>query len=306
MKQFDFIGKSKTFFAISSALIIISLVCAVLFGIPLDIEFKGGAILTYSYEGSLDTEAFKTDIETALGEAVTIQETVDFSTGKNNIVANLAVIDGIDANTQLELTNTLTEKYADNNLESVSVSVVDPVIGTEFLQKSLVAVIFASLIMIVYVSLRFKLISGWSAGITAVIALIHDVLIVFGLFVIFRIPLNDNFIAVILTILGYSLNDTIVIYDRVRENKNAYGNKLSTAELMNKSLNQSLARSIMTTVTTATTMAVVSAVAYYYNVTSILTFSIPMMIGMISGVYSSLCIAAPLWVVWQDKKANKA
>ena len=101
-----------------------------------------------------------------------------------------------------------------------------------------------------------------------------------------------------------SLNDTIVIYDRVRENKKLYGNKLNTAALMNKSLNQSLTRSLITTITTVTAMAVVSIVAYFYNVNSILSFSVPMMIGMLSGVYSSLCIAAPLWVMWQEKKAT--
>ena len=161
---------------------------------------------------------------------------------------------------------------------------------------------FASLLMVVYISLRFKKIGGWSAGITAVIALIHDLLMVFAVFVLFRISINANFIAICLTILGYSLNDTIVIYDRVRENKRIYGDAMPIEEMMNLSLNQSFTRSLMTSITTASAMVVVSVIAKMYNVTSILSFSFPMIIGMVSGCYSSLCIATMLWVIWQKKK----
>jgi preprotein translocase SecF subunit len=158
--------------------------------------------------------------------------------------------------------------------------------------------------MVFYIGVRFRKISGWSAGITAVIALTHDLIIVFAVFLLLRIPLNANFIAVCLTILGYSLNDTIVIYDRIRENRRIYGGAMPTEDLVSLSLNQSVFRTLMTTATTAAAMGVVSVVAYLYNVTSILSFSVPMIAGLLSGVYSSLCIAPLLWVVWQQKKAT--
>ncbi|MEG2175150.1 MAG: protein translocase subunit SecF, partial [Oscillospiraceae bacterium] len=173
-------------------------------------------------------------------------------------------------------------------------------------QKSMVALGFAALVMVVYISLRFKKISGWSAGITAVIALLHDIIMVFAVFVLFRIPLNSNFIAVSLTILGYSLNDTIVIYDRLRENKRLCGPNLPTAELVNLSINQSFTRSLMTSITTISAMVVVTLVAMFYHVDSILSFSFPMIMGMISGFYSSVCIAPNLWVMWQDRCAQKS
>lgn len=126
---------------------------------------------------------------------------------------------------------------------------------------------------------------------------------VFAVFVVGRISLNANFIAVCLTILGYSLNDTIVIYDRIRENRRIYGASMPVEDLVNLSLNQSMTRSLLTSVTTASAMIVVSLVALLYNVNTILSFSFPMIIGMVSGFYSSVCIAPALWTMWQKKKA---
>jgi preprotein translocase SecF subunit len=114
-----------------------------------------------------------------------------------------------------------------------------------------------------------------------------------------------NFIAVILTIIGYSLNDTIVIYDRIRENRRIYGSKMAPRELVDLSVNQTLVRCINTSVTTAISMIVVTVVAMLFNVDSIFSFSFPLILGLISGTYSSVCLASPLWVRWQEHKAKK-
>ena len=304
MKKWNirFYGHRKIYFGLSIALIAIMLVGAVLFGVDLDIQFKGGALITYSYTGDVDQAEFQQTIESVLEQKVSLQKSTDIATGTQNFVISLPTSEGLNADKQAELATALVEKYRDYNLATASVSVISPTIGKEFLIKSLTAVAFASLLMVVYISLRFKKIGGWSAGITAVVALIHDLLMVFAVFVLFGISINANFIAVCLTILGYSLNDTIVIYDRVRENKRLYGNTMPLEEMMDLSLNQSFTRSLMTSITTVCSMVVVSVVAYLYNVTSILSFSVPMIIGMISGCYSSLCIATMLWVIWQKKK----
>ncbi len=298
----NFYGNRKIYFGLSIALIILMLVGSVMFGVDLDIQFKGGALITYSYTGDIDQAGFQQSIETVLGQKVSLQKLTDIATGTQNLVVSLPTSEGLNADKQAELATALDEKYKDNNLSTASISVVNPTIGKEFLIKSLTAVAFASLLMVVYISLRFKKIGGWSAGITAVIALIHDLLMVFAVFVLFRISINANFIAICLTILGYSLNDTIVIYDRVRENKRIYGDAMPIEDMMNLSLNQSFTRSLMTSITTASAMVVVSVIAKMYNVTSILSFSFPMIIGMVSGCYSSLCIATMLWVIWQKKK----
>ncbi len=128
-------------------------------------------------------------------------------------------------------------------------------------------------------------------------------------FVILRIPLNGNFIAALLTILGYSINDTVVIYDRIRENSALYSKKqMSLAELVNLSINQSFARSLMTSITTCLALGVVCMISVIYRLDSIYSFAFPLLFGMVSGVYSTICIATPLWVDWKSKKkaAKKA
>ena len=299
----NFFAYRKYYFTISIMLIVVTLACALVFGINLDIQFKGGALLTYSYTGDIDASAFQKAAEKVLGQSVSMQESTDIATGKQNIVLSLPTSEGIDAERQAALAAALNEQFSGNEIETASISVVNPTIGGEFLAKCLVAIGFAALLMVFYVSFRFRRIGGWSAGVTAVIALVHDILMVFAVFVVGRISLNANFIAVCLTILGYSLNDTIVIYDRIRENRRIYGASMPVEDLVNLSLNQSMTRSLLTSVTTASEMIVVSLVALLYNVNTILSFSFPMIIGMVSGFYSSVCIAPALWTMWQKKKA---
>ena len=299
----NFFAYRKYYFTSSIMLIVVMLACALVFGVNLDIQFKGGALLTYSYTGDLDAPAFQKAAEKVLGQSVSMQESTDIATGKRNIVLSLPTSEGIDAERQAALAAALNEQFSGNEIETASISVVNPTIGGEFLAKCLVAIGFAALLMVFYVSFRFRRIGGWSAGVTAVVALVHDILMVFAVFVIGRISLNANFIAVCLTILGYSLNDTIVIYDRIRENRRIYGTSMPVEDLVNLSLNQSMTRSLLTSVTTASAMVVVSLVALLYNVNTILSFSFPMIIGMVSGFYSSVCIAPALWTMWQKKKA---
>ncbi len=304
MKKWNirFYENRKIYFGLSILLIVIMLAGTMLLGVDLDIQFKGGALITYSYTGEIAQDEFQQTVESVLDQRISLQKSTDIATGTENFVVSLPTSEGLNADKQAELAATLTERYRDNSLATASVSVISPAIGKEFLVKSLTAVAFASLLMVIYISLRFKKIGGWSAGITAVVALVHDLFMVFAVFVLLGFSINANFIAVCLTILGYSLNDTIVIYDRVRENKRIYGDAMPVEELMNLSLNQSFTRSLMTSITTVCSMVVVSIVAYLYNVTSILSFSVPMIVGMVSGCYSSLCIATLLWVIWQKKK----
>lgn len=304
--NFDFIKNSKKYFTISIVLIIVCLLSTFIFGAKLDIQFKGGTLITYLYENDIDTAAFKADAEAALnGISVSITTGTDFSTGRKNIQVELLSNSGLTADKQIELTNALEEKYAENNLELAESTDISPSAGKEFFSKCLVAATFASIVLIIYIGIRFKNIGGWLAGLCAIIALFHDIIIVYGTFVIFGMEIDANFMAVILTILGYSVNDTIVIYDRIRENKNLFKDKYTIQELTNISTNQSLTRSINTSITTISAMLIVTIVSLVFGVKSIISFSFPMMIGLISGTYSSLCIAGPLWVYLEEKKANK-
>jgi preprotein translocase subunit SecF len=302
----DFIGNRKIYFIISAVVVAFSILSTFIFGADLDIQFKGGTIITYIYDGDLDADAFAADAKEILdGTGVTYTTGEDFSTGKNNIQLSLISNSGISSDKQFELTTSLTEKYADNNLELNESSDVSPSSGKEFFLKCIVAVILSAIVLIVYIAIRFRNIGGWLAGICAILALIHDCTIVYGTFIVCGMSINANFMAVVLTILGYSVNDTIVIYDRIRENTRLYGKSKSRNEVVNISVNQCLTRSLNTSITTCMAMLTVTIVAAVFGVTSIISFSLPVMIGMIAGTYSSVCFSAPLWALLEEKKDMK-
>lgn len=297
----DFYGKKKLFFSISIGLIALCLAFAIFFGVELDIQFRGGSIMTYTHSGEVDIATIEKEVQGLTGGNVSVQHGESAATGMTTFTIALAQSQGITPEKQMEISAKLTELYPNQSLESVSVNNVDATIGKEFFAKSIIAVIVASLIMILYIAFRFRNIGGWSAGVMAVIALFHDVLIVFAAFVFLRIPLNDNFIAVVLTILGYSLNDTIIIYDRIRENEKLMSKRAGLAEIVNLSINQSLGRAFGTTFATVLSMVVVAVVAGLYGISSIITFAVPMLFGMLSGFYSSIFLTGPLWVMWETK-----
>lgn len=303
--KLDVIGKRKLFFTISAVAMVLVVLANIVIGPKMDIQFKGGSIATYSYTGDITPDNFKKSVEDILGQSVTVQKQENSVTGETSMVVNLTASKGLTTEKQSELMEKLREVYADNNLESSGVNNVDPVMGKEFFKKCMVAVVFASVIMILYIGIRFRKIGGASAGIVSVIALLHDILIAYGVFVVMGFTINDNFIAVVLTILGYSINDTIVIYDRIRENKRYYGSKMPLGELVNMSINQCLRRTVTTSLTTVVALLCICVVAVMMNVTSILSFAVPMMVGVISGLYSSVFLSGSMWTLWQEKRAAK-
>ena len=305
----NFIGNRKKFYTFSCALIAVVLVFCGIFGVKMDVEFKGGSMITLAYEGDADLNDLKSTIGTELGKSnLTLQTGSDIS-GNQTLTVTLPGSDTLTTEQLDNLLAALNEQYPDNNFVQNEVSNVDATIGKEFLLKSVVALVAACVLILLYVAYRFRKIGGLKAGSTAIVALLHDMFVVFGVFVLLRIPLNGNFIAALLTILGYSINDTVVIYDRIRENSALYGKKqMSLAELVNLSVNQSFARSLMTSITTCLALGVVCVVSVIYRLDSIYSFAFPLLFGMVSGVYSTICIATPLWVDWKNKKkaAKKA
>ena len=305
----NFIGNRKKFYTFSCALIAVVLVFCGIFGVKMDVEFKGGSMITLAYEGDADLNDLRSTIGTELGKSnLTLQTGSDIS-GNQTLTVTLPGSDTLTTEQLNNLLAALNEQYPDNNFVQNEVSNVDATIGKEFLLKSVVALVAACVLILLYVAYRFRKIGGLKAGSTAIVALLHDMFVVFGVFVLLRIPLNGNFIAALLTILGYSINDTVVIYDRIRENSALYGKKqMSLAELVNLSVNQSFARSLMTSITTCLALGVVCVVSVIYRLDSIYSFAFPLLFGMVSGVYSTICIATPLWVDWKNKKkaAKKA
>ena len=299
----NFIGNRKKFYTFSCALLALVLVFCGVFGVKMDVEFKGGSMITLAYEGDADLNDLKSTISTELNKSsLTLQTGSDIS-GNQTLTVTLPGSDTLTTEELDSLLATLNEQYPDNAFVQNEVSNVDATIGKEFMLKSIVALVAACVLILLYVAYRFRRIGGLKAGSTAIVALLHDMLVVFGVFVILRIPLNGNFIAALLTILGYSINDTVVIYDRIRENSALHSKKqLSLAELVNLSINQSFARSLMTSITTCLALGVVCIISVIYRLDSIYSFAFPLLFGMVSGVYSTICIATPLWVDWKTKK----
>ena len=299
----NFIGNRKKFYTFSCALIAIVLVFCAVFGVKMDVEFKGGSMVTLSYEGDVDLPSLKSEIGSQLGQSdLTLQTGSDIS-GNQTLTVTLPGSQTLTTEQLDDMLTAINEAHPENNFEQNEVSNVNATIGKEFLFKSLVALVAACVLILAYVAFRFRKIGGLKAGSTAIVALLHDMFVVFGVFVILRIPLNGNFIAAVLTILGYSINDTVVIYDRIRENSALYSKKqMGLAELVNLSVNQSFSRSLMTSITTCLALGAVCVVSVIYRLDSIYTFAFPLLFGMVSGVYSTICIATPLWVDWKSKK----
>lgn len=311
MKKFNikFYQHRKVYLTISLAIFAVGLLFNLIFGVELDIDFRGGALVQYSYTGEVDQETVDQAIEDAIGRTVSVSIT-DGIGGTGNadsksLTVSLSGSDGISLDEQKAIASELSKAYPDSEFEVIQSSSVPPTMGAKFFAKCLVAVALAAVLLVIYVALRFRKIGGMSAGVMAVVALLHDVLMVYFTFVVFRFPIDDNFIAVVLTILGYSLNDTIVVYDRVRENRRIMGPKVEYELLMDTSINQTLTRSIYTSVCTFLAVTVVFIVGSVYGLSSVTTFALPMMIGIVTGCYSSVCLAGPLYVMWQNHKLKK-
>ena len=298
----NFVGNRKKFYTFSCVLIAVVMVFSVLFGVSLDVEFKGGSMITLGYTGEVCLNEAKSVIGESVGQSnLTLQTGTDIM-GEQTLTVTLPGSETLTTEQLDTMISDLNTKYPDNAFVQNEVSNVNPTIGKEFLMKSIVAVVAACVLILLYVAYRFRKIGGFSAGAMATVELLHDLFVVFGVFALLRIPLNGNFIAAMLTILGYSINDTVVIYDRIRENSALYGKKMPLTQLVNLSINQSFSRSLMTSITTCAALAIVCVVAMVFKLDSIFTFAFPLMFGMISGVYSTICIATQLWVDWKERR----
>ncbi len=301
-KNFDFIAKRKLFLIISVALLVVGLICNLVMGVELDIDFKGGTLLKYSYENTLDEAAVKDFIQTKL-DGAEIDITENGESGLKLITVTLA--DEVDTETQTTFVETLKKQFPDNDIKEIETNSLQPSYGRTFFAKCWMAIALASVFLVIYVGLRFRRIGGISAGIMALLALLHDILIAYFVFVIFRIPLNDNFVAVVLTILGYSLNDTIVIYDRIRENRKKMDKKTDINEIVNVSLRQSFGRMLNTSICTFVAIGTVAVIAMIFSMDAIISFALPMTFGVVSGFYSSTFLCTPLWALWVEHSARR-
>lgn len=306
-KTIDFFALRKIFFGVSLAIVVIGIICNFIFGTTLDIQFSGGSMLKYTYSGEVNSAELERMIQDATPDnIVTFSRSQDLVNGTNKITVQFSGEEAITTEVQEKLTADIQKAFPDNNFKLEESNSVDATMGMSFLLKCVCAVALASILMVLYVTIRFRKIGGLSAGMFGLVALFHDVAVIYFFYVIFRMPIDSNFIAVALMILGYSLNDTVVIYDRIREERKLQGYKADIVDVFNYSMTKVVRRTIMTTVTTLIAVITVYVVALVFSLDSVTGFALPMMVGLISGCYSSIFVAGPLWVMWQKRKERLA
>ncbi len=301
-RTFSFTKHFKVFGIISLVLVIVGFVALVLqpFGVTLfnfDIDFVGGTTMQFEMHTDVD-RGLCSDVEDIF------QDTVGF--------APSSVTKAGDSGTQIiikskELTTTQRDEVFEAVAEAYSLpegeapiksDYVSASVGSDLRRAAVLASVIAIVLILVYIAIRFE----FRSGIAAIIALVHDLLVMLSMYVIFQIPFNINFIAAALTILGYSINATIVVFDRIRENKKLFLSK-PFAEVVDMSIWQTMGRSINTTVTTLFPIVLLLIL----GVSSVRNFALPLTIGILSGCYSSVCISGSMWnLMMRGKKKHPA
>ena len=300
----DFVGNSKKFIVASISFILAGLIVLLVFGFNLGIDFTGGTVLRIQVGEDLNNQTIYDEyvekVELVLdnnnleiGLVQTEGEGIDLS-----LLFRYQDVDGINNEDMIALNEIIRQEIASElNIDENKITNsqrIGPSASAALMINALLAVLIATALILAYVAIRFELLSG----VAAIIALIHDVLIMSAFVLIFQLQINSAFIAALITIIGYSINDTIVVLDRVRENKSkeSYAKK-STKDLANISIKETLVRTLNTSFTTIFTIAMIVII----SVPSIREFAIPILFGVLAGTYSSIFIAAPSWVWLYDK-----
>ncbi len=307
MREFN-INYNKTFKPVLIAylaIFAIGIIAVAIFGVKLDLTFSGGTKISYSYVGEVaDAEIIKTAKE-VIDTDFSVSKSTSLAGDTQTFEISLSGKNSISAEKQEKLLKALEKNFKDNQIEIYNSNSVSATLAGSFFIKALVAMLLTAVLVVIYVGFRFRKIGGVSAALTALCALVFDVLISIFVCVFFRLQIDSNYIAVILTLLGYSLNDTIVIYDRIRENRKLHPD-VEIGELVNKSVNKVMIRNIVTTVTTIIAILTIVIVAEFFGLTTLRTLAIPMAFGLVSGSISSIFISGPLWVIWRKFKDKKS
>ncbi|MCX7885430.1 MAG: protein translocase subunit SecF [Caloramator sp.] len=282
--MFRIVEKYKIWFGISIIIIAIGLGTWLIKDLNYGIDFKGGTVVTIRIGKDFNVEDIRA-IAAKYDPKASAREILE---GKK---VEISSKDFTDEQVS-QLFNEIKAKYQLQDVAPYATKRIGPSVGKELRKKAITSSIVATLGILLYVSFRFEL----KSGIAAVIALLHDLLVMVTVYAVLQIPVNSSFIAAMLTILGYSINDTIVVFDRIRENRKL-GKYKSFAVTADASITQTLARSINTVLTTLFTITAI----YILGVSAIKDFALPLIVGIISGCYSSIFIASPIWVLLEKK-----
>lgn len=287
LPSFSFTKHFKLFAAISILLVSLGLVSLILLPFKiylfnLDIDFLGGVTMQVDLERPVDSTV-TSEVREIVRNVTGSYPSAVTKAGETEVQIKTLEL---DSETRDALFQQLSQTYGLSEGNQPSTSYVSASVGKDLRSAAFSAAGLACLLILIYIVIRFEL----RSGIAAIVALVHDILVMLSMYVVFQIPFNINFIAVALTILGYSINATIVVFDRVRENRKISGDT-PFDEVMDRSIWQTMTRSINTTLTTLFTIVTI----LIFGVSAIRSFALPLLIGVLSGCYSSVCIAGPVW-----------
>ncbi len=283
--------KYKLWFGISIAVILVGLAFMLTTGLNLGIDFVGGTMMQINMGKVVEVPEIRKCIE----KYELSPEIVHAGSQKHEIIVKTKK--SLSNDDRIKIFTSIKETFGLEQSAFIGANNIGPSIGKEIRSKALIAIIIASVGMFLYIIFRFELMYG----ISSIIALMHDVLVLLAVYAIFRVPVNSSFIAAVLTVVGYSINDTIVVFDRVRENVHKMNPKTSYFDIADMSLSQTITRSINTSLTT---LLVIGSL-FVFGVISIKALAFPLMMGIIVGTYSSIFIASPLWALLRTAKKNK-
>jgi preprotein translocase subunit SecF len=294
----DIIGKRRVYLAISAILVILGLIVLGVVGLNLGVDFTGGSLVRLRFDRAVSAQEVRSALTTGdLAEMDLSKAVIQPIRGTSDVQIR-AQVGGkpLSVEQVSKVVDVLSQRFG--SISVVESQMVEAVIGKELLNKALVAIILSCVGIVAYISFRFE----FKFGVAAVLALIHDTIVVLGIFAILGRQVNSPFIAAVLTIIGYSINDTIVIYDKIRENLRLR-KKDTVPEIANISILQTMRRSIYTVLTTLLAVAAL----YLFGGVSIRDFSLAIIIGLVAGTYSSIFVAPSIWVEWtlRDRKRLK-
>ena len=292
--MFNIVKSKKIVYIISAVLILAGIASMFIQGFKMDIDFAGGIECTVDVGAAVDS-AKSSEIAKIVKEATGVDATV-LKAGDDGKSAIIKISAELTTEKELAMKDALVKNLGIEKDAITNFEVVSPTVGKEMQTSAILAVIIAVALMLVYISLRFEFLSGCAA----VVALIHDVLIMLGFYSLFQIPVNTTFIAAILTILGYSINATIVLFDRVRENQKLQ-RKETFVNTVNTSVWQTMTRSLNTSITTLITLIVL----FFVGVDSIKEFALPITVGVVAGFYSSVFVSGNIWVEFKKLAKHK-
>ncbi|MGI6106459.1 MAG: protein translocase subunit SecD [Lachnospiraceae bacterium] len=300
-RVFDFIGKRKICYLVSSAVILVGIVSMIIHGIVgyslnYSLEFVGGASTSAVLDQEYTVEELADEVEPAVVEA--IGDTDVQITPVQNSSEVIIRTKTLSLDQRTALYDTLSEDFGADESQ-ITTENISATVSSEMQRSAIIAVIVAAIFMLLYVTIRFR---NFAFGATSVIPLIHDVLVLLAFYAVFRWTVGNTFIACMLTIVGYSINATIVIFDRIRENLKLHKGDMNNVQIVNLSISQTLTRSINTSLTTL----IMVVVLFILGVTAIREFALPLIVGIICGCYSSVFIAGCLWYDFQNFLDSRA